>query len=420
MAKIAFLFPGQGAHYVGMGKNLYQSFAEARETFEEANQVLGFDLKKLCFEGNMDELTKTENTQPAILTVSVAAYRVYMKEIGVKPDLMAGHSLGEISALCSAGALTFPDALRIVRQRGRFMQEAVAPGSGGMAAVNGVPLSIVAEVCQRVSTETDLVVVSNYNSQNQIVISGHQKALREAGERLKTAGATVIPLTVSAPFHSPLMKPAADRLKLELEKYTFSQLKYPVISNVTAEPYPDQDSIKDYLTKQLVHGVRWLDSMEYLIAQGVELTVELGPQTVLRNLMKRIAPQIKSYAYDDATDRRALKTELTVVEQQPEQIKKGMDFIIKCIAEAICTKNNNHDEQEYQKGVVEPYRQVTRMKEEIEKANREPTAAEIRSAFEMLKTVFNTKKVPDDEQVARFKDLFATTQIKGVFNDFEY
>lgn len=420
MAKIAFLFPGQGAHYVGMGKNLYQSFAEARETFEEANQVLEFDLKKLCFEGNMDELTKTENTQPAILTVSVAAYRVYMKEIGVKPDFMAGHSLGEISALCSAGALDFPDALRIVRQRGKFMQEAVTPGIGGMAAVNGVPPSIVADVCQKVSTEVELVVVSNYNSPNQIVISGHQKALQKAGEKLKTAGATVIPLRVSAPFHSPLMKPAADRLKLELEKYTFSQFKYEVISNVTAEPYPDQGSIKEYLTKQLVHGVRWLDSMEYLIAQGVELTVELGPQTVLRNLMKRIAPQIKSYAYDDATDRRALKTELTVVEQQPEQIKKGMDFIIKCIAEAICTKNNNHDEQEYRKGVVEPYRQVTRMKEEIEKANREPTAAEVRSALEMLKRVFNTKKVPDEEQVARFNALFETTQINGVFNDFKY
>lgn len=420
MAKIAFLFPGQGSHYIGMGRTLYESFAEVRETFEEANQVLGFDLKKLCFEGNMDELTKTENTQPAILTVSVAAYRVYMKEIGVKPDFMAGHSLGEISALCSAGALDFTDALRIVRQRGIFMQEAVTPGVGGMVAINGASPSIVMEVCQMVSTEAEFVVVSNYNSPNQIVISGHQKALREAGEELKTAGATVIPLRVSAPFHSPLMKPAADRLKLELDKYTFSQLKYEVISNVTAEPYPAQDSIRDYLTKQLVHTVRWLDSMEYLISQGVELTVELGPQTVLRNLMKKIAPQIKSYAYDDGADSRALKTELAVVEQQPKLIKNGMDVIIKCIAEAVCTKNNNHDEQEYQKGVVEPYQQITRMKDEIEKANREPTAAEVSSAFEMLKRVFNTKKVPDSEQVARFNDLFETTRIKGFFNDFKY
>ena len=420
MAKIALLFPGQGSHYVGMGKTLYQSFAEARETFEEANQVLGFDLKRLCFEGNMDELTKTENTQPAILTASVAAYRVYMKEIGVKPDFMAGHSLGEISALCSAGALDFIDAVRIVRQRGKFMQGAVTPGIGGMAAINGAPPSIVMDVCHKVSSETEFVVVSNYNSPDQIVISGHHKPLQKAGEKLSSAGATVIPLRVSAPFHSPLMKPAADQLKLELEKYTFSQLKYPVISNVTAEPYPDQDSISDYLTKQLIHTVRWLDSMEYIIQQGVDLTVELGPQTVLRNLMKKIAPQIRGYAYDDGADSRALRTELDAIEQQPKMIKGGMDFIIKCIAEAVCTKNNNHNEQDYQKGVVEPYQQIKRMKDEIEKAKRQPTAAEVSSAFEMLKRVFKTKKVPDSEQIERFNILIETTQIKGFFNDFKY
>ncbi len=418
MMKMAFLFPGQGSQYVGMGKSLCQSFPEAGNTFDEANEALGFDLKRLCFEGGMEELTKTENTQPAVLTASIAAYRIYRKEIGVEPVLMAGHSLGEISALCCAGGINFSDAVKIVNQRGRFMQDAVAPGNGMMAAVSGLAESVIEEECRKASQNGRLAVVSNYNSPDQIVISGHTPAVEEVSESLNNKGARVVPLRVSAPFHSPLMQPAALRLRVELEKYNFGELIYSVISNVTAAPYPGKDSIIEYLTRQIVQPVHWQASIEHMLKEGVDFVVELGPQAVLCNLLKKNTPQIPAYSYDNAADVQKLKKVLACGEQR--EIQQGMDVIIQCIAEAVCTKNSNWDEEEYQKGVVVPYRQIKVLKEEIEKANRQPTIEEVRAALEMLKSVFRTKKVAHDEQVVRFNDIFETTHSKGIFTDFQY
>ncbi|GAE86716.1 ACP S-malonyltransferase [Acetivibrio straminisolvens] len=233
MKKIALLFPGQGSQYVGMGKKLYENYSAAREVFDEANEVLGFDLKELCFNGDINELTKTENTQPVILTASVAAFRVYMEKYGVKPAFLAGHSLGEFAALTCAGAISFKDAVRIVRNRGRYMQEAVPQGIGAMAAVSGVDKPVIEETCIKVSDENHLVVVSNHNSKDQIVISGHTSAVNTASEILKKHGARIVPLKVSAPFHSPLMQPAADRLREELKLYSYNEPKWQVISNTT-------------------------------------------------------------------------------------------------------------------------------------------------------------------------------------------
>ncbi|MCX7748504.1 MAG: ACP S-malonyltransferase [Clostridia bacterium] len=419
MNKIALLFPGQGSQYVGMAKKLYDLYEDVRETFEEANNALGFDLKSLCFEGSMEDLTKTENTQPAILTASVAAFRAYMREIGIQPLFMAGHSLGEFTALSCAGAIKFSDAVKIVRQRGKFMQEAVAVGVGGMAAVSGVSRDIIEEECVRASNGSNIVVVSNYNAPDQIVISGHIAAVNEAGEKLAQKGARVIPLKVSAPFHSPLMQPAADRLREELMKYKFSGLNFPVISNVTAMPYPDKESIVEYLAKQIVQPVKWQASMEYMQNQGVEWVVEAGPQTVLRNLMKKNAPAVKAFSYDSDQDVGALKRLVSPEGQQAEGIKQGMSVITKCIATAICTKNSNWDEQEYQTGVVQPYRKIKNMKDEIEKEGRQPQIEEIKAALEMLKSVFITKKTPKEEQRERFNEIFEATGIGQVLQDFE-
>lgn len=416
MKKIAILFPGQGSQYVGMAKSLCESFIEAKETFEEANNALGFDIRKLCIDGNIEELTKTENTQPAILTASVAAFRVYMREIGIKPVVAAGHSLGEFSALCCAGGIKFADAVRIVRQRGKFMQEAVPVGVGGMAAISGASQAMIEAECVKASIYGKLVAVSNYNSPEQIVISGNIEAVNEVGEKLKATGARVIPLKVSAPFHSALMQPAADRLREELGKYSYGDMSCPIISNVTARPYPDKGSIVDYLTKQIINPVRWQESMDYVQKQGIDLAVELGPQTVLRNLMKKNVPSLKTYSFDQEPDVQALKRQVNTSEQE---VSSGLEVITRCIAVAVCTKNSNWNDQEYQKGVVEPYRDVKKLKEDIEKDGRQPTTDEVLQALNMLKSVFITKKTPKDEQLQKFNEIFEKTDTRQLFSNFE-
>jgi [acyl-carrier-protein] S-malonyltransferase len=415
--KTALLFPGQGSQYVGMGKSICEKFPVAKQTFEEANDALGFDLQKLCFEGDINELTKTENTQPAILTSSVAAFKVYMQEIGIVPEYTAGHSLGEFSALCCAGAIGFYDAVRIVRNRGKFMQEAVAVGVGSMAAISGIDQSIIEDECSKISNDGHIVVISNYNSPDQIVISGHINAVSSAGEKLKAMGARVTPLKVSAPFHSPLMKPAADRLKEELLKYAFNDLKWNVISNVTANPYPNQDKIIEYLSMQIVQPVRWQASMEYLQKQKDLLAIEMGPRTVLKNLMSKNAPNIKTISFDSENDLQAVRTQLSQIEQKV--LDNTMAVLTKCIAITVCTKNRNWDNDEYQKGVVEPYRQIQSMKDTLEKEGRQPTTIEAMDALEKLRLIFITKRTPIEEQVERFNQIFDETGLKGLFPDFK-
>lgn len=420
MKKIAFLFPGQGSQYVGMGKSLCQNHSLAKQTYIEANDVLGFDLQKLCFEGSLEELSKTENTQPALLTASVAFFRVFMKEIGIEPAALAGHSLGEISALTCSGAIQFSDALRIVRQRGRFMQEAVPVGLGGMSSVIGIKKNIIEEVCQKYTTDGQIVAVSNFNSPEQIVISGHINAVNQAGEDLKAKGGRIIPLMVSAPFHSPLMQPAADKLKEELLKYNYSNLKYPVISNVTAEPYPGHEKIIEYLTMQIVKPVNWSDSMEYIRNVGIEAAVELGPKTVLRNLIAQNVKSITAFSYDDEKDSDKLKS--TVFKDKPEagtQKKFKHTVVLKCIAIAICTRNYNWNNDEYQKGVVEPYRRVVQLQSKLEAEGRQPTYEEMQEALNMLISVFETKRTPLDEQSERFRQIFDETGTWELFKNFK-
>lgn len=417
MKRIALLFPGQGSQYVGMAKNLIESFYEAKETFEEANSALGFDIKKLCIEGSIEDLTKTENTQPAILTASIAAYRVYMKEIGIEPVYTAGHSLGEFSALCCSGSIKLSDALKIVRRRGKFMQEAVPIGVGGMSAISGIRQDIIEAECLKASKDGKMVVVSNYNSVEQIVISGNIEAVNEAGEILKGLGASVVPLKVSAPFHSPLMQPAADKLNEELHKYSYGELKHKVISNVTAHPYLGKENIIEYLTKQIVQPVRWQSSMDFIQKQGIDLAVELGPKTVLKNLMKKNAPNIKTFSFDNQSDVQVLRKQFT---DDGEGIEKGLDVITKCIAIAVCTKNNNWDDNEYQKGVIDPYRKVKNNKDDIVKENRLPTSDEVLIALNMLKSVLNTKKIDAQESRKLFEEIFQATKTTEMFQNFEY
>jgi len=420
MKKIALLFPGQGAQYIGMGKKLCEEYLSARETFEEANDVLGFDLRKLCFEGSMEELTKTENTQPAILTASIAAFRVYMQISGIEPLYCAGHSLGEYSALVCSGAMGFDDALKIVQNRGRFIQEAVADGVGAMGVVSGVARDVIEEECRKACKDDRLVVLSNINSPDQIAVSGHKSAVDEVGQAIKALGGSFISLNVSAPFHSPLMQPAAERLKEELMKYEYYQLKYQVISNVTALPYEGKESIIHNLTTQVVQPVNWQASMAYLDKQGIETAIEMGPQTVLRNLMKKNAPGIKTFSYDQEEDFNALiglKQGASVIENGDREAK--LKLITRCIAIAVCTKNSNWNDDEYDKGVVKPYRRVQEMLDNLENEGTEPSIEQMNEALEMLRSVFATKFTPLAEQIERFNQVFDESGLRHLFPDFK-
>ncbi len=278
---IAYLFPGQGSQAVGMGKDLYDRSPEARALFETADQVLGYSISKICFEGPEEELRLTQNTQPALLVVSTAAGRL----LGRDPDVAAGHSLGEYSALVAAGCLRFEDAVLLVHKRGRYMQDAVPVGTGGMAAVLGVPGQ---EVERRLAeVRVGIVEIANWNSDDQIVISGEKAAVEEALALIKAPRSVLLP--VSAPFHSRLMKPAEERLAADLEATAFADLRFPVITNVDARPIRTGAEARDALKRQVSRSVQWTKSMAALKDMGVEACVECGPGKVLAGLLKRIA-----------------------------------------------------------------------------------------------------------------------------------
>jgi [acyl-carrier-protein] S-malonyltransferase len=284
---IAFLFPGQGAQKVGMGRALADAYPICRETFEEADEALGEPLSRIIFDGPEDQLTLTENTQPAILAVSTAAARLLASR-GLAPAFVAGHSLGEYSANVAAGTFAFGDALRLVRRRGRYMQEAVPAGEGAMAAILGLDADTVAQACAE-AANGEIVSPANMNGAGQVVIAGARDAVARAGERAKALGATrVIPLAVSAPFHCALMKPAEDRLAPELRAITVHMPRVPIVANVDAEPKRDPSAAIEALVQQVSSPVRWEAVVRRLASEGVTTYVEVGPGTVLSGLVRKI------------------------------------------------------------------------------------------------------------------------------------
>ena len=296
MAKTAFLFPGQGSQYAGMGRTLAAEFPAAKAIFDEADRALGFSLSNLCFEGPEDQLKLTENTQPAILTVSTAACAV-LKEKGVRPDYVAGHSLGEYSALVAAGALHFADAVRIVRNRGRYMQEAVPAGVGAMAALLKMPEGMLAGVLEA-AAQGEIVSAANLNSPDQVVIAGHTGAVNRAMELAKAAGARrAVILPVSAPFHCRLMEPAQRRLAEDLAKTEFADLTVPLINNWQAREIRSGSEARSGLVEQVPNPVRWIEIVRHIAGQGVTRWIEVGPGAVLAGLLRNIdstqSPAIK-------------------------------------------------------------------------------------------------------------------------------
>lgn len=308
MHKRAFLFPGQGSQFSGMGKSLAEARPEARAVFEEADDALGFSISKMCFEGPDESLKLTENTQPALVAVAVAAWRVLEKE-GVRPDYVAGHSLGEYSALVAAGSLRLADAVRLVRKRGQFMQAAVPAGVGAMAALLKLPEGkldgILAEAAQG-----QIVTAANFNSPDQVVIAGHADAVKRAADLAKSAGAKrAVMLPVSAPFHCPLMTPAQENMKAELDAAEFADLAFPLVNNWQAREIGTGAEAREGLFHQIPSPVLWTQSVRYLAAQGVTEWIEVGPGAVLTGMLRSIDGALKGKKFGEAADLENIQTE---------------------------------------------------------------------------------------------------------------
>lgn len=305
MRDLAVLFPGQGSQHVGMGAELAEAFPRARDVFRRADEVLGFELSKICWAGSEDELKQTENAQPAILVHSMAVWTIVKEDLAAQVRFGAGHSLGEFTAYAAAGSLGFEDAVRLVRRRGELM---AASPPGTMSAIVGLEPSAVEEICERVSADGGVVVAANYNSPGQIVISGEIDAVERAGELARQAGARMVrPLAVGGAFHSPLMGDAETGLRAELDRVTFRDSEFPVVSNVTAEPVTDAATARRNLVVQLTAPVRWADSVRRIAEQGVHDFLEFGPGKVLTGMLRRIDPELTGMELGKPEDVRRFK-----------------------------------------------------------------------------------------------------------------
>ncbi|MCY8454753.1 ACP S-malonyltransferase [Bacillus spizizenii] len=400
MNNLAFLFPGQGSQFVGMGKSFWNDFMLAKRLFEEASDAISMDVKKLCFDGDMTELTRTMNAQPAILTVSVIAYQVYMQEIGIKPHFLAGHSLGEYSALVCAGVLSFQDAVKLVRQRGVLMQNADPEQLGTMAAITQINIQPLQDLCTEISTEDFPVGVACMNSDQQHVISGHRQAVELVIKKAERMGANHTYLNVSAPFHSSMMRSASEQFQTALNQYSFQDAAWPIISNVTAVPYNNGHSVREHLQSHMTMPVRWVESMHYLLLHGVTEVIEMGPKNVLVGLLKKITKHIAAYPFGQTSDLHLLSDSAerneNIVNLRKEQLNKMM-------IQSIIARNYNKDAKTYSNLTTPLFPQIQLLKERVERKEVELSAEELEHSIHLCQLICEAKQLPTWEQLRILK-----------------
>ena len=405
MLKSVFFFPGVGSQYVGMSKTLYQEFPIFRETLEEAGDLLKINIADICFlKENKKELDRLENTQSILLAMSTASFRVFEQEIGMNADYCMGHSLGEYSALCSAGVFSFKEAVQLVRRRGEIVSETVSTLGGTMMWVINLDVEIVEEICTAFSQEAQEtgrgVYISAYDSPRQSSISGHTKVLMKAAKKLEKAGAIVYPLKFSGPFHSPLMHEAQQQMKNLLETMAFQEPKYKIIANHNAQPYQNAGSVPENLSRQLVSPIRWRHSIQYLLQHDVRIAVEMGPKNVLKFLTKKNTDKIHTYTTDSLKDLELLGKELLVHESD------YLPMMGKCLGAAVGTKNHCFENETYRERVIKPYRKIQSLYNKWKTNPQAPTKEHLKETATTLKAILNAKQVPLEEQELWFKRIF--------------
>jgi [acyl-carrier-protein] S-malonyltransferase len=415
--RTALLFPGSGSQYVGMGKKLYSEYEIVRRIIEEANDTLGMDLGRLCFEGSVIKLNRTENILTSVLTVSVAMFNVYMQNFDTPPYCLAGHSLGEYSALCCSGAISFADALMIVKKRAELAEKARKQENGAMTVLKSISPETVKKICMEVANGDISISIACFNSPTQVIVSGSERLILTVEKEGLKRGAEIVPFIGSPPYHSPLMTGILGELEEELSKYTWKDMRYPIISNVTAQPYQAKDKIIEQLLLQMHKPVLWQQTMDYLQNQcGIDVIVEVGPQSVLKELAKENNSSFMAFSMDDAEDYKKLENILKITKGKAttdvceHTSDKRLKAIKMCLGIAASTKNNNPDHSAHA-DFVYAYNVINDMKGSLDKRRADPSDEQVLEALEMLKIIFSSRQTPLHEQQSRCKYLLEKTNI---------
>lgn len=407
MNNITLVFPGQGAQYTGMGAGFAKESNKAKQIFEEASDILKVDMKKICFEGSLLELNRLDNMFTGLITTGVAAFQMLQEQTRVDVQAMAGHSLGEYTALACSGALRFDDALRLAQLRGRLAQRTVDDDMGYMTIVDGIELAAIQEICESLSVAGKKVSIASYSSTSQFAVCGDGQSMELAEEQLAKAGATVTPLFFSPPFHSPIMQEIVSEFQEELNKIEYQSFQIPVISNVTAKPYEGKADFYKLPLLQLTEPVMWTQTIDYFKANNIHTIIDMGPQSIMTNLIKQYDPEVSVISFSKKDERELLKKVLPVSSNDSflEGGKASYNVISRCMAMAVSTRNQNRDEEAYYEEVVVPYNEMAKILEETDKAVRVPSVEEAKLAFQYLKKIFDFKETLVEEQIRRFERI---------------
>lgn len=406
MLNTVLMFPGQASQYVGMGKDWYEKYESVRRRFEQASDILHQDMKKLCFEGPTGQLVLTENTQVALVTTSVAMFDVIVSELGIVPSYLAGHSIGEISALTAAGVLSFEDAIRLAKIRGEAMATCNVDEKAGMVAVTQIHIDELQRILQEIGYQDYSVDIANYNAPMQTILSGDNEGLKKIGELLEPYNARVIPLNVAGPFHSRYMAPAKEKVVGVLESIPLRNMNIPVICGHKGRLYNASDNIKDMIVEQLTSSIRWTQVVEVLKYLGVERWIEVGPNEVLKKLVQQSLPEAFVLSYDEKDKNSIFNND------KVQNNEKKLNPIGLCLGAAVSTRNTNWNEEEYEQGVIKPYHEIQDLYKKIEAEKRQPSLEEIESSMKLLQKIFDTKGVPVKEQAVKYQKILKNVEFE--------